>query len=287
LLDRCLRTVSEAETDLRLEIIVVDNASTDGTGGMVTRKYPEVRYILNQSNRGFAEANNQGIEVSSGRYILLLNSDTEIRPGALQALVRYMDENPAMGACGPRLRYPDGSVQRSIFSFETPGRVVADMLALGRLLPGTRLENLNSRFDYAKPGEVDWLIAAAVLVRREVVEEVGMLDPRFRLHCNDSDWCLRIRKAGYGISYVPESEIVHHSGATLGAERERHDVDSEMLRNLFDYHRKYYGEWGVRWLRLWMVIGYAARYVLGRIRPAAASATPLDRRLRAAWTGRP
>lgn len=293
LLDACLQSIRRATAGLEVEVVVVDNGSTDGTRELLDR-HPEVVVVRNADNRGFAEANNQGLRETRGRYLMLLNSDTEVDPASLRTLVEFMDRHPEVGACGPQLRFPDGSIQRSCFSFETPLRVAADMLGLGRLLPGTRLENLNTRFDHATTRPVDWMIGAALLVRRETMDAIGMLDEALRLHCNDSDWGLRIRQAGYPSMYVAEALVVHHSGATFRVERARDDVDAEMLRNLFFYYRKHFGVMGLTWVRFWMVIGYGAREAIARVRGrrefpghGTHGETPRQRRLRAALSGKP
>jgi GT2 family glycosyltransferase len=294
LLAQCLESIHHLPDAVRVEVIVVDNGSTDGSPEMVADLYPAVRLIRNPTNTGFAIANNQGLAVARGRYLMLLNSDTVVREQALERLVRFMDAAPDVGACGPTLRYPDGRIQRSCFSFDSPWRHFCDMLAIGRVFPRSALfANQQFRFDHRHTAEVDWLIGAALVVRREVVEAVGVLDERFRIHCNDSDWCYRIHRSGYRVMFVHDAEIVHHSGATIRQEREREDIEAELLRNLFDYYRKHYGSPGLAWVRLWMVVGFAVRRAAlaagAALRPGrpyrAADAERFGRRVRAALTG--
>lgn len=259
LLRACLRSIPAGAGGISVESIVVDNGSADESLEMLAAEFPDVRTIRNEGNRGFAEANNQGIAAATGRAVMLLNSDTEVERGALATLVRYLDDRPAVGACAPRLRYPDGRIQRTCFSFETPWRHWLDMLAIGHLVPGGRMLNLATRFDHDATRAVEWVAGAALVVRREVIDRVGGLDERFAIHCNDSDWCYRIHRAGWELHFVHEAEVVHHSGATIRQEQRASDIDEEMLRNLFDYYRKYWGRAGVAWLRLWMVVGFGAR----------------------------
>jgi GT2 family glycosyltransferase len=207
---------------------------------------------------------------------MLLNSDTEVGAGSLKTLVGYLDAHPDVGACGPLLRHPDGSVQKSCFSYHSPLRHLADMLALGRIFPGTRLENLNTRFSYARTSDVDWLIGAALVVPASVVGAVRMLDERFRIHGNDSDWCFRIHRAGYRIAFVAEAEVLHHGGATLSIERQRTDLERELIENLFAYHRKHFGWIGYAWLRLWLVIGYGARSAVVAVKEFARGTPSAD-----------
>jgi len=260
LLRACLASLRPEGDDLDLEVIVVDNGSTDGSVEMVRSAHAEARLIVNEENTGFAIPNNQGMAVARGRHIMLLNSDTEVRRGALLRLVSVLDADTKIGAVGPALWLPSGVRQRSAASFKTPWRHFCDMLGLGRIFPRSALfANQQARLDFERPHDVDWLIAAAVVVRREAVERVGGLDERFRIHCNDDDWCRRIRDAGYLIRYDPAAEVLHHSGATISAETAARSLDGELVSNLFAYYRKYYGNAGVVWLRFWMVWGYGAR----------------------------
>ena len=295
LLLACLGSLFDGAAPLRIEVIVVDNASTDGSVPSVESRFPQVRLIRNDTNTGFAHPNNQGIAASRGRYLLLLNSDTVVRHGALKRLVDFMDQHPEAGACGPRLVYPDGSLQRSCASFETPWRWFCDMLDLGKVLPrSTALSNLRVRFDHASTSPVDWVMGAALLVRREVVDEVGMLDERFRIHCNESDWCYRMHRAGWPIYYVHSAEVVHYCGETRKREADRSALEAEMARNLIDYYRKHHGRFGVISFRVWGVVGFALRRVkygvLNSLRPTDRTRTLGEfcrGMFRVAWTGNP
>lgn len=267
LLHACLRSLRADDPGLSLEIIVVDNGSTDASVEMVRRDFPEVRLIENETNEGFAIPNNQGMAVARGRHMMLLNSDTEVRAGAIGSLVEVIDAEPGIGAVGPALFLADGRRQRSAFSFKTPWRHFCDMAGLGYLFPrSTLLANQNVRLDFARAQDVDWLIGAAIVVRGSVIESVGGLDERFRIHCNDDDWCRRIHEAGYRVRYHPDAEVLHHSGSTIRAEADSAWIEDELVRNLFDYHRKYSGAAGVLWLRIWMVAGYGARAVIALLR---------------------
>ena len=274
LLRACLRSIASLPDVVRCEVIVVDNGSTDGSAEIVTSDHPDVRLIRNETNTGFAFPNNQGLRVARGRHVLLLNSDTEVRPCALERLVRYLDGHPTVGACGPRLLNADGSLQRSCFSFPSPWRHLCDMLDLGRLLPRSRIfANQRDWFEHTTTAPVDWLMGAALVVRREVVERVGILDERFSLYCNELDWCYRIHQAAWEVHFVHDAEVVHHCGATRRNEDRDFRLQSEFLRNHFDYIQKHYGIGGLLWYRLWMVVGFGLRAiriaVINRVRPTA------------------
>ena len=294
LLDECLASIHSLPDPVDVEVVVVDNGSTDGSAERVRDAHPSVRLIRNPENTGYAFPNNQGLAVSRGRYLLLLNSDTVVRPLALARLVEFMDAHPDAGACGPMLRFPDGRLQRSCYSFPSPRTYLAGMLALDRVFPRSRLfGNDNVRFGHDRTCPVEALLGAALLVRREVLERVGGLDEQLRIHYNDFDWCLRIREAGWRVYFVHDAEVVHHLQATTRAENRQLQLQPELVRNLFDYFRKHYGAAGVLWVRLWMLVGWGGRWLvlallvlLGRReRDPVASRFRLGH-VRAAWSGR-
>jgi GT2 family glycosyltransferase len=294
LLRDCLGSIRDLPDRVSREVVVVDNGSSDGSVGMVEQDFPGVVLIRNEVNTGYAYPNNQGLALSRGRHLLLLNSDTVVRPHALSRLVEFMDANPRVGACGPALYFPDGRMQRSCYSFPSPRTYLAAMLTLDRVFPRSRLfGNQNTGFDHDRTAPVDALLGAALLVRRAVLEEVGPLDERFRIHYNDFDWCRRIRQAGWEIYFVREAEVVHHCQATTKAENRDLRLEEELLRNLFGYYEKHFGRRGVRWVRLAMLVGWGGRHLLfgtlGALRRREDPIRGRHRRgmVRAAWTGDP
>ncbi|HHE71027.1 MAG TPA: glycosyltransferase family 2 protein, partial [Chloroflexi bacterium] len=196
-----------------LEIIVVDNASTDGTPEMLRSSAQDVRLLINRENRGFAAANNQGLAIARGQYILLLNSDTLVRPQALRRLVAYLETHPDTGLVGPRLLNEDGSIQPSRRRFPTLPILFLESTWLEGLLPrkALALYYVEDRPD-DMPQDVDWVTGAAMLVRRETIDEVGPLDEGFFMYSEELDWCRRIRGAGWRIAYEPAAEVVHYGG---------------------------------------------------------------------------
>lgn len=211
LLEACLRSVQRDDETTTREVIVVDNGSSDGSADLVRETFPETRLIANAENRGFATANNQGIAVAAGRYCFLLNSDAEIEPGALRALVVYADAHPEVGIAGPQLRFPDGRLQPSGGRTPTPGWTVLTQLGIARLLGRARY---GTRRDYTRPAQVDEVSGAAMLIRRAVIDKIGGLDDGFTWGYEDVDYCLRARRAGWRVHYVPSAQVLHHWGGS-------------------------------------------------------------------------
>lgn len=216
-LARCLASVREALRGLRGEIIVVDNASTDGTPEWVREAFPEVRLLVNPVNRGFPAANNQGMAIARGRYFFLLNPDTEVLGPALADLVAYADAYPDVGVVGPQLLNPDGTVQSSRRRFPTFWTALFESTWWQPWAPPRILRHyyVLDRPDDAVQ-EVDWVTGAAMLVRREVVERVGPMDEGFFMYAEELDWCRRIRGAGWRVVYYPLAKVIHYGGRSSG-----------------------------------------------------------------------
>ena len=211
LLEACLQSVEAARQDLAVDVLVVDNGSTDGSLELVRERFPRDELIANTGNRGYAAANNQAVERARGRYLLLLNSDAEVETAALRTLVAYADDHPEAGVIGPKLLNPDGTLQPSGGRFPTPASTVASLLGLNRL---TGRPRYGTGRDYSVPAEVDEVSGAAMLIRREVIDQVGGLDEGFAWGYEDVDYCLRARRAGWRVHYVPDARVMHHWGGT-------------------------------------------------------------------------
>ena len=261
LLRECLASVFRSTGSLSMEVIVIDNGSSDGSAEMVLTDFPAVGLIRNSTNEGFARPNNVGMELAQGRHVLLLNSDTVVDPGACPTLVRFLDEHPDVGACGPMLVYPDGRMQRSAKGFPTILTHFCDMFYLDRLFPHSRLFGKGEMlsFDYSRAAPVDHLMAAAFLVRREVLEEVGLLDERFAIYYNDMDWCFRMNASGWTIWYVPEARVVHHLGSTVGTVNRSFVLFQVLHENVLLFYQKHYGRLSVVLYRLLTCKGFILR----------------------------
>jgi N-acetylglucosaminyl-diphospho-decaprenol L-rhamnosyltransferase len=213
LLARCLESVledSRAAQVAEMELFVVDNASVDGSSEMVRERFPEVRLIESQRNLGFARANNLAIRQCTGRYVLLLNPDTEVRPGALAALLRFMEECPEAGAAGARLLNPDGSLQPSCDRSPTLSRELWRLLHLDALWPYAVYRMHGWSRDAARA--VDAACGACLILRREALREVGLLDEDYFIYSEEVDLCRRLRQSRWQIFWVPWASVVHYGG---------------------------------------------------------------------------
>jgi GT2 family glycosyltransferase len=210
-LERCLDSVRGHET------IVVDNASTDGTVAFVRDRFPDVR-VIEQGNLGMGAGNNAGMRAAAGRYWLLLNSDAWVVGDAVDRLATFADEHPEAAVVGPRLLNVDGTLQRSVRADPTLWRLATEYLFIRKLAPrSSRLNPLYvGGFDHATTREADWLSGAALLVRREAADAVGLFDEDFFMFSEEADWLYRFRRAGWKVFFYPEAEVVHVGGATHG-----------------------------------------------------------------------
>ena len=207
-----LRAEAGGASSPDLEVIVVDNASADATLDLVRTSFPEVRILSNQDNLGFTRANNQGMAVASGRYVLLINPDAELLPGALGTMVAYLDEHPEVGVLGPQLLNSDGTHQSSRRRFPTLATAFVESTVLQRYFPNSRIVRRYYCADLPPDEieEVDWLVGACLLVSRRAIEQVGLLDEQFFMYSEELDWCYRMKKVGWRVVYLPEAQVVHH-----------------------------------------------------------------------------
>ena len=247
LLKECLRGIRIATPKLALEVIVVDNASGDGSPEMVLADFPEVRIIRSKKNLGYAGGNNLGLKAASGRYVMIMNPDILVWPGSIEALVTYMDAHQDVGLVGPKLTNPDGTTQQSCYRFHTPMIPLYRRTIAGRLPHARRAlaEFLMEDFDHASPREVDWLLGGALIARREAAAGVGPLDESFFLYFDDTDWCRRFWEKGWKVVYCPDSVMVHfHQRASKGGVTElfRNPVARIHVRSAVTYFRKYQGK---------------------------------------------
>ena len=218
-LRRCLESVRGYDT------VVVDHGSTDGTVELVRERFPGAR-LVEQENRGLAAGWNRGMSEFAPRYFLILNADAWVLGDGVARLVRFADEHPEAAVVGPRLLNPDGSLQRSVRGFPTLWRLATEYLFLRKLAPRSRLLNAfyAGGFDHDSVREVEFVMGACMLVRREAVEQVGPLDESFFLFSEEVDWCWRFREGGWNVLFYPGAEVMHVLGASHAGRMFREQV---------------------------------------------------------------
>jgi GT2 family glycosyltransferase len=246
----CVRSVLEGEQRISREVIVVDNGSQDGSEDEVKKTIPLIHLVENEKNLGFARAVNQGIQNASGKYVLLLNPDTRVKNGAIEQLMSFMDAHPEAGVVGAQLLNADGSKQNSIANFPSLATELLNKHLLRWLSP--------KRFPgkeriYSDPIEVDSVIGACMMVRRGVIEQVGVLDEDYFLFLEETDWCYRMKRAGWRIYHVPDAEVYHCQGKS--AEKEKKRARVEYFRSRYHFFKKNKGS--LQWFIL--IVGVLIR----------------------------
>ncbi len=241
LLRACLASAQAASP---CEIIVVDNASSDGSAGMVRQEFPAADLVASEANLGFVRANNAALSRARGEVALLLNPDAELAPGAVASLATFLESHPRSAVVGPRLAYPDGSLQHSAFRFPSLLQTYFDFFPRpGRLLT----TGLNGRYPLSRyaagiPFQADFVLGAAMMVRREAIEEVGAFDEGYFMYCEEVDWCWRFRREGWSVWCQPEALAVHHEAQS--SRQTRWPSYVRKWRSRFRFFAKYYpGYW--------------------------------------------
>jgi N-acetylglucosaminyl-diphospho-decaprenol L-rhamnosyltransferase len=259
LLRACLDSIHAATTGRRCETIVVDNASSDGSAEMVAMSFPGVALIRNERNLGFAAANNQAMAVSRGRYLLLLNSDAVLLPTTLPALLTFMEQHPRCGLAGAQLLNPDGSFQASYADFPTLVGELLLMTTLARLFRPPTFPSYPAE-ESQVTREVDWVFGACMVVRRAAVEAIGGLDEDYFMYSEETDWCYRLRQAGWSVGYVPSARVIHWSGQSASRVPER--KRSQLYRGKWLFMRKHYAPLVAPTFRLAVLAGTALKCVI-------------------------
>ena len=240
LLAGCLQSVYETAGDLECEVFVVDNASTDGSIQMVRERFPQVRLIQNPRNVGFARANNQAIRKGSGHYVLLLNPDTEILPGALKTLMDFIESHPEAGAVGPMILNPDLTLQSSCNPMPTLCRELWRLMHLDRFLPQAVYREEN--WDTTVAHKVEVIQGNCLLLCREALSDIGLLDEAFFMFTEEVDLCYRLLRRGWSLYWMPMARIIHYGGQSTRQVAEEMFV--ELHRSKAIFFRKTRGRWG-------------------------------------------
>jgi GT2 family glycosyltransferase len=264
LLRACLQSLldRQAAAEASLEIIVADNGSSDGTEEMVKSDFPSVLFICTGGNVGYGRANNVGLSEAHGRYYFVLNSDTEVEPGALAGMTTFMDSRPDIGMLGAQLVLPDGSIQRSCARDPTLLAVFWEQTYLDKLFPNNSVTGsyLMSDWDYSDKREVEQVCGACFFVRAEAFRQIGGFDPAYFMYFEDTDFCVRLRKAGWPIFFYPEARIQHHLGASSGKSwRSRALMVSSYNHSRYIYYRKNAGQFQAMLLKATVLFGALLR----------------------------
>ena len=262
LLLACLAALPAAVGDaFSYEVIVVDNASEDGTVDAVRTQFPEVRIIANAENLGFTGGNNQGLALARGRFLFLLNPDTLPQPGSIAHLARFLAAHPDVGMVGPRLWYGDGSPQPNRRRFPTLATLFAESTIIQHYFPGLRLFQRYIMADRPEdePQEVDWLVGAALMARRAVYEQIGGLDEGFFMYSEEMDWCKRAKDAGWRIAYEPAAEIIHYEGKSSEQAVARRDIF--FFSSRVRYAQKHFGRAWAELLRWWLLATFGFQWL--------------------------
>ena len=231
------------------EVFVVDNASADGSAAMVEQKHAWVRLTANADNRGFAAGNNQAFAESKGEYVLMLNPDTEVKPGSLKILTDFFADHDRAAVVAPQLLNSDGSIQRSCRQFPTFIGMLYELIGLSRMFPANSARGIKFReykmldWNHDDERQVDQPEGACLMIKRYVLEAVGTLDEGFFMLFEEVDWCYRVKKAGYEIWFTPRAQVVHHYGQSIKQVKVRMILSSH--RGLYRFWRKHYR--GNRW----------------------------------------
>ena len=213
-LQNCLMSIYGQADNVSYEIIVVDNASGDGSATMVRTRFPQVKIIENPINRGFAAANNQGFAIAEGRYVLLLNSDTVVLDSAIAKSIAFANAHPDAAAVGCRVLNPDRTLQQTCFMFPSILNMILSSTYQYKFFPKSKFfgRERMTWWDRSDAREVDVVTGCFMLVRREAIDQVGMMDERFFMYAEETDWCYRFKQVGWKILFTPDAEIVHLGG---------------------------------------------------------------------------
>jgi len=245
ILDECIASIKK-ETTVDHEVIVVDNASVDGSCQMLREKYPEVKLIENPDNAGFAKANNQGFAIAVGKYFFMLNSDTVVLNGAIDKLVEFMEQNVDVGICGPRNVGRDGKMQYNCDHFPGFWNTFCFYTGLSGIFPKSRLFNRcwMRYWDYGEVRDVERMVGCSLLIRSDLYKELNGLDEKFFMYFEETDLCYRAHKNGVRITYVPNASIIHYGGESSKSGKVDDlfkTVSSYFIASQYYYFRKNYG----------------------------------------------
>ena len=265
LLFNCLNSISVAIEDINnlvYEIIVVDNASVDGSSEMVIKTFPTVKIVQNFTNKGYAHAVNRGIESALGEYLLILNSDIIFTNNCLLPLLNYIKNNPRIGIIGPQLIYPNGNLQRSYGSIPSLSQAFLDVLFIRFIwiqIKNILKKRLGYEFD-KKSKSVGYIDGASMVIRRNVIKEIGYFDERYFFYTEDVDYCLRAHKAGWDVVFVPYSQIIHVRGAS-SVKKDEIAFNAQLVKANLQFIEKHYNRINIWIYKILTCLHYLVRFV--------------------------
>ena len=284
-LQNCLQSLTTIKIDSEKEIFVIDNASTESIKDLLLH-FPGINFIFNKENLGFAAANNIGIRKSKGKYVLLLNPDTIVNENSFQPMIDYLKEYQNVGAVGCKIFNADGEIERSTHSFPSllkefvhANEFIKRFLGyesniLNKVKTFLRLKSLESYWDHNSTKEVDHVTGACMMVKREVIEKVGLLDEVFFLYNEEVEWSMRIKKAGYKIVFHPESNIIHLFGHSTKQKVQQQTINNLLLeryRGMFYFFQKHYSFIKLLLLRVIVLQGFSLRLFLNYVNGLSAT----------------
>jgi len=248
ILRECLHRVAACGQGMDLETIVVENASSDGSADMIRREFPEVRLIVSDRNLGFAGGNNLGLKAASGRFLLLLNSDAYLLPGVLESTIQFMEKTPRCGILGVKLVGEDGQRQPCARMLPNAWLKFLVISGIAARFPRSRLLGGPDYpwWDHGEPKEVGWVPGAYFLIRRGVLNSVGLMDDRYFLYFEETDYCLQARRMGWQVMFYPEASVIHLGGESSKTTEKRMSCEGKQLieyqlQSEFRYYRKNFG----------------------------------------------
>jgi len=240
---KCLHSIYASAISYSYEVFVVDNNSSDNSVQAIQSQFPKVRLIANSGNVGFSKANNQAIEKAQGKYILLLNSDTVLKEDTLHVMLDYMEQNNRVGAAGCEVLLENGDLDKACHrGFPTPEASFYYMTGLAKKYPNSPKYNSyhKSYLNMKEIHEIDCLVGAFMLIRKESIDQVGLLDEEFFMYGEDIDWCYRIKEGGWSIVYNPTTSIIHYKGAS--SRKKPTKIVYEFHRAMYLFHKKHYAK---------------------------------------------
>ena len=275
-LRECLESIDKLRAQDDVEIVIVDNASSDGTPEMVRQSYPEILLVESKENLGFPRGNNVGIRRSSGQYLCLINPDVKVLDGCIQKMLSFMKNNPKVGLLGPRMLDAEGTAQRSYMGAPTLWNLLCRALALDTIFPKSKrfAGFLMHYFDLTKTAPVDILNGWFWMTKREALDQVGLMDESLFMYADDLDWSKRFRDAGWGVVFYADAEAIHYGGGTTARAPVRFSV--EMQRANFQYWQKNYGRVSqlvyraiIAFHQVVRIVGYSSLMLSGKWREQA------------------